>query len=182
MKRIIYVMIFLFCAATCFGQSSNSDGYDGFSWGATVEQVKAKYPDLINQTKNEDKMKNEAVYYYSKSSDFIRIFRFFDGKLYFGRTAYVDVDSATVNAVATKVKDLYGYSDYSNESSEATYTSTNFYWYVSSNLTVMLELRSNYNQFGRYTSSTILLTNVNPVTVSEVEEYSFNNKLGNIEL
>lgn len=94
MKRYCILFIFLlFASFSSFAQDSTLiDGYNDLPWGATVEEVRKKYPNLrVNPSA---KVEKDEMFYESVSSSIERYFRFYKGKLYWVRCFY---DSDTLS-------------------------------------------------------------------------------------
>lgn len=117
-KLFIFSFIFLL-SFTMVAQTKESDKinneYYGLKWGATVSELKAKYPDAYSQGKNED---NDELYYLDTNGA-TRIFFFGNGKLYRGRIAYIDCTDEKTIALMTKITETYGKFDDSTKGSQS---------------------------------------------------------------
>lgn len=84
MKKIIG-LIFILCLSTeiCFSETRKLEGYDGLTWGTTLEEFKKLNPDAFEQSSEEDNIRNERLFF-KEGKTVTRIYRFFDNKLYWG--------------------------------------------------------------------------------------------------
>lgn len=182
MKKIIG-LIFILCLSTeiCFSETRKLEGYDGLTWGTTLEEFKKLNPDAFEQSSEEDNIRNERLFF-KEGKTVTRIYRFFDNKLYWGRTAYTNPSEATFMAIFENLREEYGSFYDFNKGSEKDYDYSVLSWYVSSNLTVMLETRDFYNTYGRIIGSYAFITYQNYKTRIEIENYEKEQRKKNLEL
>ena len=89
---------------------------------------------------------------------------------------------ATLMAVLEKLKDEYGTLYDFNEGNDKDCHYYVLTWYVSSNLTVMLEAKDMYNSYGRISSTLLFITYQNDKTMFEIEDYEKQQRMKNLEL
>lgn len=85
--------------------------FDSFSWNTTVSEFLKKYPSAKETTDTDEKERT-----FQRSTDsVIKVYRFFNDKLYWGRTVYEDPELETEEAIIEKIIEIYGKFDDSNE-------------------------------------------------------------------
>lgn len=85
--------------------------FDSFSWNTTVSEFLKKYPSANETTDTDEKERT-----FQRSTDsVIKVYRFFNDKLYWGRTVYEDPELETEEAIIEKIIEIYGKFDDSNE-------------------------------------------------------------------
>lgn len=181
MKKIINIVSLLFVIGTVFAQSKKFEGYDKLSWGTTLEEFKQQNPSAYDQTNEKNRTRNEKLFYKDGNS-VTRVYRFFDNKLCWGRTVYINPSEATVMAVVEKLKDEYGTLYNFNEGKDKDCDYYVLTWYVSSNLTVMLEAKDMYNSYDRISSSLLFITYQNDKTMVKIEDYEKQQRKKDLEL
>lgn len=85
-------------------------------------------------------------------------------------------------AIFENLREEYGSFYDFNKGSEKDYDYSVLSWYVSSNLTVMLETRDFYNTYGRIIGSYAFITYQNDKTRIEIENYEKEQRKKNLEL
>ena len=182
MKRKLFILISLFILlCTLNAQSKNSEGFDGFSWNTTVSEFLKKYPSVKETTASEDFDRNERVFQ-RDANTVIRVYRFFDDKLYWGRTVYKDPDYDTELAIVEKLVETYGEFDDSDEWTENGNDYYSLVKFVSPTLSIEATEVYYYNSYGRIIKLNVFITYENTKTRREVDNYSKNKKKKNIEL
>lgn len=181
MKKTFFLIILLFVVSSIFAQEDLFEGYADFKWGATVLEVKAKFPSMSDETTAEDKKAEKSVYVY-EAGNFTRVFRFYKDKLYWGRTIYEEPEDATASAIVRKMLSSYGHCDVTDEYTQDMYEGTTYNWTKTATFWVELDLRDYYNSYGRISSSTILITYYNPLTSFIIQDNLTNKLMDEIEL
>lgn len=150
-------------------------------WGTNLEEFKNKNPSAYDQTDEENRIRNEKLFYKDGNS-VTRVYRFFDNKLCWGRTVYKNPSEATLMAIVEKLKDEYGTLYDFNKGKDKNCDYFVLTWYVSSNLTVMLEAKDMYNSYGRISSTLLFITYQNDKTMFEIENYEKQQRMKDLEL
>lgn len=88
-KFLSFLILSIFFICICPAQENKPiEGYDGFSWGTTIRKVTKKYP----YGKDSGAANLREYYVSDKTSSYpiaySKTFRFYEKKLYFGRTDY----------------------------------------------------------------------------------------------
>lgn len=182
MKKIISGLVFAFVLLfNIAAQEKSFEGYDKLNWGTTLESFLKSNPSAIDETEKDDELTNEKVYSI-ETSTVTRFYRFFDKKLYWGRTVYVDPDNATTDAIVEKMQSIYGKnSDYVEDSDEdCDYQIAS--WYISPKMTVELEFDYYYDDYGDEESMLVFITYYNEETLGAVYNYEKQQKIKSIEL
>ena len=143
MKKTFFLIILLFAVSSSFAQEDLFEGYADFKWGATVSEVKAKFPSMSDETTAEDRKAEESLYVY-EAGNFTRVFRFYKDKLYWGRTIYDEPEDATVSAIVRKLSSSYGHYDDTDEYTQDKYEGTTYNWKKTLTFWVELDLRDYY--------------------------------------
>lgn len=181
-KAVIYLAFVVFSICTSYAQQSVMEGYDGLVWGTTIKDFLDRNPTAYEETDDEDKSRNEKLFW-KDTSTMTRVYRFFDGKLYWGRTAYSNPDDATVSAIMDKLLETYGKFDGKNEGSDNDNREYIVFWInISRTFSVTLEYYENYNSYGRIESIYLFITYENEEIRKLVDQYDINQKKKNIEL
>ena len=120
--------------------------------------------------------------FFKEGKSVTRVYRFFDNKLYWGRTAYVNPSESTILAIIETLKEKYGTTDYYNKGSDKDCDYVVCSWYISLSSTVLLEIKDLYNSYGRISSNLVFITYLNELTEIEVEKYEKEQKKQNLEL
>ena len=102
-KFILSLFLLTVFSGICFSQSKKFEGYDNMPWGTTLEEFKKQNPSAYDETKADNIIRNEKLYYKDGNS-VTRVYRFFDNKLCWGRTVYEDPSEATCDAIIEKLK------------------------------------------------------------------------------
>lgn len=180
-KFILSLFLLTVFSGICFSQSKKFEGYDNMPWGTTLEEFKKQNPSAYDQTNEENRTRNEKLFYKDGNS-VTRVYRFFDNKLCWGRTVYEDPSEATLMAVLEKLEDEYGpwYDFNKGKGKDCEYLISS--WYPSTNLTVMFELRQIYNAYGRVSSTLLFITYQNDKIMADIENYEKQQKKKNLEL
>lgn len=181
MKKRISLILTLLFSLSFLNAEVLFEGYDGFKWDTTVTEFQKKYPSASEITDSEDKARNERAF--KRETDTItRVYRFYNNKLYWGRTIYEDPDYDTEEAIMEKIVDTYGRFDKSNEWTE----DGNEYFSLWSVLTPTFSIEVTevkyYNSYGRITGLNLFITYENEETNDEMWQYSKQQKKKNIEL
>uniref|UniRef100_A0A7C3E1C0 Uncharacterized protein n=1 Tax=Gracilinema caldarium TaxID=215591 RepID=A0A7C3E1C0_9SPIR len=176
----ILVLLMLVCE-TAFSQNKILEGYAGIPWGSSIEQVKEKLTNL-QEDKANDQIKNREKIYSQENEMFTRVLRFYDGKLYWGRTVYINPDNSTTLSIIQKIKDTYGTFDNSGKGSEPKYEYTWATKYYSKRLYVEMVINTYYNEYGRVSENSIFITYYDPVIQEQVQNELIKQKGNEIEL
>ena len=126
MKRLIFVsIIMLLLSNVVIAKEDHFEGYDGLAWGSSVQDLKDKYPEVVETTDKEDRKYNQR-YFVITSGNYDRVFFYFDDKFYTGRTVYKNVDETFTLALMTKVVEEYGkFTDFG----ESEKSDSDYYWF-----------------------------------------------------
>ena len=181
MKKTISLIIILLAFSSLFAQEDLFEGYADFKWGATVAEVKAKFPSMTEETTADDRKAEESLYVY-EAENFTRVFRFYKDKLYWGRTIYDEPEDATVTAIIRKLSSSYGRYDDTDDYTQDEYEGKTYSWKKTLTFWVELDLRDYYNSYGRISGSTILITYYNPLTSIIIQDNLTNKVMDEIEL
>ena len=182
MKKFIFCIFLLsVLSEICFSQSKKFEGYDNMAWGTTLEEFKSNNPSAYDQTSEDNRTRNEKLFFKDGNS-VTRVYRFFNNKLCWGRTVYMNPSEATLMAILEKLKDEYGTLYDFNEGNDKDCHYYVLTWYVSSNLTVMLEAKDMYNSYGRISSTLLFITYQNDKTMFEIKDYEKQQRMKNLEL
>ena len=169
MKKIISIFICLITIVPiAYGEDKVFEGYDGLPWGTTVEAFKEKYHSAIDITDEKDKLTKENVFMRNDEA-VVRIYRFYNNSLYWGRTQYNDVDKATANAVLSKLRKKYNFLAFSGRNAtkyvnSKTYYNATFYEGTGSlfgdgfNFKIRYEARDYYSTNNNYLVNMLLIT------------------------
>lgn len=180
-KTVIGIFLLFLLTGICFSQSKKFEGYDNLTWGTTLEEFKKQNPSAYDQTNDDNRTRNEKLYY-KEGNSVTRVYRFFDNKLCWGRTVYYNPSEATLMAVIEKLKDEYGSLYDFNKGKDKDCDYYVLTWYVSPNLTVMIEAKDMYNSYGRISSTLLFITYQNDKTMAEIESYEKKQRMKNLEL
>jgi hypothetical protein len=177
---VILVLLMLVCE-TAFSQNKILEGYAGIPWGSSIEQAKEKL-NYLQEENSDDQIKNREKVYVQDNETFTRVLRFYDGKLYWGRTVYINPDNNTTLAVLQKIKDTYGAFDNSGKGSE---TKKEYIWfnkYYSKRLYVEVLIYTYYNEFGKINGNSMFITYYDPVIHEQMQNELIKQKGNEIEL
>lgn len=182
MKQLLVIIVVLILLSNVLiAQSNHFEGYDGLAWGSSVQDLKKKYPEVVETTDKEDRKYNQR-YFVITSGNYDRVFFFFDDKLYTGRTVYENVDETFTFALMEKVVEEYGkFTDYG----ESEKSDSDYYWFeisITKNFSVMIEAYEYVDNLGRITSNMVFITYSDDVVWNKVREYEIEQKKKNIEL
>ena len=179
-KKICYILIMLlsFCLLSA---QTNSEGFDGFSWNTTISEFLNKYPSSKETTGKNEEERNERTFQRSTDS-VIRVYRFFDNKLYWGRTVYEDPNYETEEAVLEKLIETYGQFYDSNKWTENNKEYFSIWKDISPTLSIELTEIKYFNSYGRSTGKHLFITYENEQIGKNADEYYKNQKKKNIEL
>lgn len=178
-KKYLMFMAFVLISSVLFAQVI--EGYGGLPWGTSIIAAKEKFLNLIDYTDDQDKLTNQKVFDQKNASN-TKILRFFNNKLYWARTAYENVDTATLQALIEKLTETYGNFDNSGKGTD----SGNEYLWSSKKYSKELEIELRviflYDTFGRNTSNMVFITYENPTIRDELYQYEKNVKKNDLEL
>jgi hypothetical protein len=149
-------------------------GYDKLQWGASVQVFQQTYPsarefssDLSSIGVREFKQENIG------SGISMRIFKFFNGRLYEVSVAYDEMNLNSMQALLEKIVSIYGKFDDSDDmttSNNGMYSKANrFYRYFNNNLTIMVAVVDIYNLYNYLIGSTVFCYYYNPIMKEEVD-------------
>lgn len=144
-------------------------------------RVSKKYPSSSEITDSDDKLRNERTFM-RETETVIRVYRFYNNKLYWGRTIYEAPDYDTVEAVLEKLVDKYGRFDDSKEWSEDGNEYFSLWSVITPTFLIEFTEVKYYNSYGRITSLDLFITYENEQTSKEMSEYSKQQKKKTIEL
>ena len=139
-KKLFFITLFFLSISFLFAQTP-FEGFDGFPWNTNVSEFLKKYPSAKETTDTDEIERNERTFQRSTNS-VIRVYRFFDNKLYWGRTVYEDPELETEKAIVEKLIEIYGKFDDSNEWTE----NNKEYFSLWSNISSTILNRSNRNK------------------------------------
>lgn len=171
MKRFIYIsIIMLLLSNILIAQSNYFEGYDGLAWGSSIQELKEKYPDVIEITEEEEKANKQRNFEYN-AGKFSRMFHFFDNELYLGRTYYADVNNDFTYTLVEKVVEEYGFI---TDKGEVKKPGFNSYWFkiaVTEEFSVVIELNELVDNYGRITSNGIIVNFLDVERHLRMQEY-----------
>lgn len=181
-RTTILIMGFTFITSISVdAQAKLFEGYDNLPWGTSVEIFKQKNPTATEETQSSDDSENQRLFY--KETDSItRVYRFYDNKLYWGRTVYVDPDETTQAAILSKVIDTYGNFKNTNKWSEGNNEHIILSNDVSRLFSITIESIEKYNSYGRMDNLLLFITYENTEIADEVRYFAKKQKEKNIEL
>ena len=172
-------MVCILISSSLFAQAA--EGYGGVLWGSSINDAKKIFQDLVESTEEQDRLSNQKVFT-QKTNVNVKILRFFNNKLFWGRTVYKDIDTPTLQALMEKLTETYGLFDDSGKGTE----SGNDYFWSSRNYSNELEIEFRvvllYDSYGRNISNMVLITYENPTIRNELDKYDIETKKKNLEL
>lgn len=162
-------------------QSKHFEGYDGLAWGSSIQELKDKYPEVIETTDAEDRKYNKR-FFKTTSDEYYRLFFYYNEKLYIGRTIYENVDEAFIISLVTKVVEKYGFITDRGETEKSDRLHHWFEISLTKNFSVTVETYDFLDSFGRVFSNMIFITYANDVIKNIVREDEIEQKKKDIEL
>lgn len=74
MKQLLVIIVVLILLSNVLiAQSNHFEGYDGLAWGSSVQDLKKKYPEVVETTDKEDRKYNQR-YFVITSGNYDRVF------------------------------------------------------------------------------------------------------------
>lgn len=126
-------------------------------------------------------MKKERTFQRSTDS-VIKVYRFFNDKLYWGRTVYEDPELETEEAIVEKIIEIYGKFDYSNKWTQDNKEYISLWSNISPTFSIEVAEIKYFNAYGRAIGINMFIKYENTKTQKEVDEYFKEKKKKNIEL
>ena len=179
-KKLFFITLFFLSISFLFAQTP-FEGFDGFPWNTNVSEFLKKYPSAKETTDTDEIERNERTFQRSTNS-VIRVYKFFDNKLYWGRTVYEDPELETEKAIFEKLIEIYGKFDDSNEWTENNKEYFSLWSNISSTFSIEVTEIKYFNTYGRATGINMFITYENTKIREEADEYFKEKKKKNIEL
>ncbi len=181
MKNKLFLITLFFLSVSLLFAQTTFEGFDGFPWNTNVSEFLKKYPSAKETTGTNQIERNERTFQRNTDS-VIRVYRFFDNKLYWGRTVYEDPALETEKAIVEKLIEIYGKFDDSNEWTENNEEYFALWHDISSTFSIEVTEIKYFNTYGRSTGKDVFITYENTKIRKEADDYFKENKKKNIEL
>ncbi len=182
-KKSLVCLFFILITISASAQTNPNPiiGYDKLPWGTSIETVKKKYPNAFETVESEDfdiKIFNDSgfrIFVEKNNIDNgikIRVFNFFQNKL-FGVTVTYDIDNTAEGmALLKKLNSIYGEPNDAKKDSNAygmnTEESITITWNYNSNLEISLVATNTYDENNNYIDFNFYCTYMDPIILDRM--------------
>lgn len=172
MKKKIGLIIFsLVISYTISAQSEIFEGYNGIPWGTTINEFFITVPLYKEITTESDKLYNERIFK-QETNSITRLYKFFDGKLYWGRTAYLNPDNNTTEAEIAKMVDTYGKFYSRTEWIEENKKTVALGKTISPSFSLLLQIIEIYDDYNLVLGEALYITYINDIIFNEAKNFA----------
>lgn len=164
MKKLLFFGLIFVASFSLFAQTADKieTEYYGLKWGCSPAELKAKYPAVYSNGKNDV---GDDVYYLD-TNDATRVFSFGNNKLYWGRIIYEDCTDDKAIALTKKIIGTYGKFDDSKTSSDKVILTKRY----SSKITITVKVDMKDSSFMITYTNTILNSQITKDRIEKMQD------------